>query len=62
MVRIGTDAEKADHQPEWFIVYNPLDIWLTTRHAAGVSLREIELARQSDLRAAFGRRSVPSRF
>lgn len=44
MVRIGMEAEKRDHHPEWTNVYNRLDIWLTTHDAGGVSLRDIELA------------------
>lgn len=48
MVRIGIEAEKADHHPEWSNVYNVLNIWLTTHDAGGVSLRDIELARLID--------------
>lgn len=48
MVRIGVIAEKADHHPEWFNVYNKLDIWLTTHDAGGLSARDIELARAID--------------
>lgn len=49
MVRIGVEAEKADHHPEWFNVYNRIDIWLTTHDADGVSMRDIALATQIDL-------------
>jgi 4a-hydroxytetrahydrobiopterin dehydratase len=48
MVRIGMEAEKADHHPEWFNVYNKLDIWLTTHDAGGVSEKDIALARAID--------------
>lgn len=44
MVRIGIEAEKADHHPEWFNVYNRIEIWLTTHDANGVSYRDIALA------------------
>lgn len=44
MVRIGVEAEKRDHHPEWANVYNKLDIWLTTHDADGVSTRDVELA------------------
>lgn len=48
MVRIGIEAEKADHHPEWSNVYNRLDIWLTTHDASGVSDRDLNLARRID--------------
>ncbi len=48
MVRIGVAAEKADHHPEWSNVYNVLEIWLTTHDAAGVTTRDVELARVID--------------
>lgn len=44
MVRIGIEAEKADHHPEWFNVYNRIEIWLTTHDAGGVSARDVALA------------------
>jgi len=44
MVRIGLEAEAADHHPEWANVYNVLDIWLTTHDAEGVSERDAALA------------------
>jgi 4a-hydroxytetrahydrobiopterin dehydratase len=52
MVRIGLEAEKADHHPEWANVYNVLDIWLTTHDAAGVSDRDLKLAQQIDIIAS----------
>ncbi len=48
MVRIGIEAEKADHHPEWSNVYNNLDIWLTTHDAGGVSEKDLALARVID--------------
>lgn len=44
MMRIAVVAEKADHHPEWFNVYNRLEIWLTTHDAGDVSQRDIDLA------------------
>ncbi|WP_121116673.1 4a-hydroxytetrahydrobiopterin dehydratase [Croceibacterium ferulae] len=44
MMRIAVVAEKADHHPEWFNVYNRLEIWLTTHDAGDVSQRDIALA------------------
>ncbi len=45
MARVALLAEKADHHPEWFNVYNRVDILLTTHDADGLSMRDIELAR-----------------
>jgi 4a-hydroxytetrahydrobiopterin dehydratase len=48
MVRVGVLAEKADHHPEWFNVYNRVDILLTTHDAGGLSQRDIDLASAID--------------
>lgn len=47
MTRVALHAEKADHHPEWFNVYNRVDIVLTTHDAGengGLSQRDIDLA------------------
>ncbi len=44
MSRVAIVAEKADHHPEWFNVYNRVDILLTTHDAGGLSQRDIDLA------------------
>jgi 4a-hydroxytetrahydrobiopterin dehydratase len=44
MSRVALMAEKMDHHPEWFNVYNRVDILLTTHDAAGVSERDVKLA------------------
>lgn len=48
MARVALLAEKADHHPEWFNVYNKVQIWLQTHDAGGISTRDIELAKQID--------------
>lgn len=46
MVRVGMDAETQDHHPEWFNVYNRVEISLRT-HDAGdkVTAKDIKLAK-----------------
>ena len=48
MVRIGVEAEKSDHHPEWTNVYDTLDVWLTTHDVGGVSERDEALAATID--------------
>jgi 4a-hydroxytetrahydrobiopterin dehydratase len=45
MNRIALLAEKMDHHPEWFNVYNRVDITLTTHDAGGISERDVNMAR-----------------
>ena len=44
MARVALAAEKADHHPEWFNVYNKVEITLTTHDAGGLSKRDVALA------------------
>lgn len=44
MTRVAILAEKADHHPEWFNVYNRVEITLTTHDAGGLSQRDVALA------------------
>ncbi len=44
MARLAIHAEKADHHPEWFNVYNKVDITLTTHDAGGLSQRDAAMA------------------
>ncbi len=44
MNRVALIAEKSDHHPEWFNVYNKVDITLTTHDAGGLSQRDVDMA------------------
>ena len=48
MARVAIAAEKADHHPEWFNVYNRVEITLTTHDAGGLSARDVALAEAID--------------
>ena len=48
MAQVALHAEKRDHHPEWFNVYNRVNITLTTHDADGLSQRDIDLARVID--------------
>lgn len=48
MARVALMAEKMDHHPEWFNVYNRVDITLATHDVGGLSMRDIKLAKFID--------------
>ena len=45
-------AEQMDHHPEWFNVYNRVEVTLTTHDANGVTALDVELATFMDDLAA----------
>ncbi len=48
MNRVALAAEKLNHHPEWFNVYNRVEITLTTHDCDGLSDLDVTLARRID--------------
>ncbi|XP_041948273.1 pterin-4-alpha-carbinolamine dehydratase 2-like isoform X4 [Alosa pseudoharengus] len=48
MSRVALQAERMNHHPEWFNVYNKVQITLTTHACGGLSKRDIKLAKFID--------------
>jgi 4a-hydroxytetrahydrobiopterin dehydratase len=48
MARAALLAEKLDHHPEWFNVYNKVEVTLSTHDAGGVTERDVKLAAAMD--------------
>ena len=48
MTRCAMKAEKMDHHPEWFNVYNRVDVVLATHDVDGLSELDIALAKYMD--------------
>jgi 4a-hydroxytetrahydrobiopterin dehydratase len=52
MTRVALKAAEMDHHPEWFNVYNKLDVTLATHDAGGVTQKDIDMAMAMDGYAA----------
>ena len=55
MARAAMVAEKLDHHPEWFNVYNKVEVTLATHEAGGVTERDVQLAQEMNRLAAASR-------
>jgi 4a-hydroxytetrahydrobiopterin dehydratase len=52
MTEMAITAEKMNHHPEWFNVYNRVEVTLTTHDAGGVTELDLKLAGAMDAAAA----------
>ena len=52
MSRVALYAEKHDHHPQWFNVYNRVEATLATHDAGGVTDKDVALAHFMDQAAA----------
>lgn len=48
MSNVAVYAEKMDHHPEWFNVYNRVETTLSTHDAGGLSAKDVDLAMYMD--------------
>ncbi len=44
MTRVALLADKMDHHPEWFNVYNKVEVTLSTHDCGGLSLKDVKMA------------------
>ena len=51
MAKVALTAEKLDHHPEWFNVYNRVEVTLATHDAGGVTSLDVTLAKVMDAAA-----------
>jgi len=52
MTQSALAAEKLDHHPEWFNVYNKVDVTLSTHDVGGLTELDFKLAAKMDQAAA----------
>lgn len=54
MTAAALRAEKRDHHPEWFNVYRTVRVDLSTHDAGGITMWDVELAKDFDAVASRG--------
>jgi len=54
MTRVAMQAEKLNHHPEWFNVYNRVEVTLATHDAGGLTELDVKLARRMNALAGTG--------
>ena len=54
MTRVALQSDKMDHHPEWFNVYNKVNITLSSHDVEGLSKRDVKLATFIDKVAKMG--------
>ncbi len=59
MSKVAVKAERMDHHPEWFNVYNRVDVTLATHDAGGVTDKDVELATFMDEAAGDAGKTSP---
>lgn len=48
MTRVALKADQMNHHPEWFNVYNRVEVVMTTHDVDGLSKKDIEMANFMD--------------
>jgi len=48
MTKVAKEAELQNHHPEWFNVWNRVEIRLSTHDSGGLTQKDIELAKRID--------------
>lgn len=48
MCRVALAAEALNHHPEWFNLYNRVEVILSTHEASGLTARDVKLAGMID--------------
>ncbi len=51
MAMSAITAEKMNHHPEWFNVYNKVKVQLVTHEISAISVKDADLARKMDMHA-----------